>query len=454
MMGWMLSLLSLLFAVFILITVHELGHLLIAKYFSVNIIRFSIGFGHPLIKWSSKTGTEYRIASIPLGGYVEMMDDRKLSQIPSYTGIAFNDLIYWKRILIMLAGPFANILFAVIILSLMYLIGVRVPLPILGSVEQSSIAAHAGLKPQQIIHQIDDRLIDDWQKATIAFFLRIGDTKPIKVDTHTLSSDTISTHYLDITQWKLDALNPSPFKGLGIQPYRFPQPPILKSVMANSPAEKSGLRPGDLITTVADKPITTFNELSNIIKPLALQTINITFQRNQHSLSTTLTVGENTHWLFGTAGYLGIVVKPIQWPDKLTIAQHYPLPTAMMHSLSQTYRLSEFILTMFGKILTGKLSIKSLGGPVALFQGTSIAAQQGFATFLGFIGYISIMIGIFNLLPIPGLDGSHIAYYLVEKITQRKISYRLELLLFRLSMIGLMILFAHALANDLARLSD
>lgn len=446
-----LKIFAFLFAVFILVLVHEFGHFWVARRCGVRILKFSIGFGKALFTWQGKNHTQYVLASIPLGGYVKMLDTRETKVAAHDLKYAFDHQPIWRRLLVVLAGPMVNLFFAFLVFWLLLVIGIKVPKPVIGKIVPNSIASVAGLRSGEIIIAIDDKNIADWQQGALTVFSRIGDRGNLMVKTS--SEVTRERSYaLDINGWKLDSLQPDPLLALGIVPYHPLMPTVIGKVLSDSPAAKFGLQRNDRVISINNHRVTDWDDFIDYIKKYPKQPIDLSVSRNGKLLQFKIITG----WKFDAGwkkiGYLGVSSLPVKWPGNMLFEQHYSMLGALVPALDQTWAMLDFNCMALEKLMTGKIFFHVLGGPITIFQSAAAALNAGIVVYTGFLAILSIMLAFVNLLPIPGLDGGHILILGIEAVLRRPISIRAQVLLFRLGLIFLIVLMVQATINDVMRM--
>lgn len=442
------SVIGIILTIFFVVGTHEYAHFLTARFLGIKVLRFSIGFGKTLLKWKDRE-TEYVIALVPLGGYVKMLDENEEPVAPSELHRAFNRQPFYKKFLVVLAGPLTNIVCAIFLYWIIFIIGFPTLKPIIGQVTPNSIAAKAGLMPQQQIIAVDDKIINGWPNTVFRLLVHVGNHDVVKLTVKN-AQQQISSHQLNLAKWEIGELNPDPLKSLGITPYEPKIPLIIGEIKPQSPALEM-LRVGDKIIAMDNKPITNWQTLVEGITLRPNQILTLTVLRNNKPLNVSLTIGSKRHIFTKPTGYLGISPKIII-PKNLLQEVRYSPVKALQQAAQEAFDLTYFNLILFGKMLTGKLSLQSLGGPITIFEVAGSALDYGILPFLGFLAFLSISIGIINLLPIPGLDGGHLVIYFFEFVLQRPIPINFLNLLFRLGFIFIFVILIQALVNDFLRL--
>lgn len=432
----------------VLVTIHEFGHFWVARRCGVEVIRFSIGFGKPIIRWHDRQGTEYVIAMIPLGGYVKMLDEREADQQipPEKLAYTFNRKSVGKRMAIVLAGPVANFILAIVLFFVLALIGAKEPIPLIGKVSPESIANIAGLKSMSEVIAVDGVRTQTWGDVSLLLFKRLGETGTILFEVREGSQE--KTYSLAINDWLRGVAQPDVFSGIGIKPYRPPVQIILTDVIADGAADRAGLKRGDVLTLFNGQPIVGFEMLTDAIKKMPNQEVKIGYERDGRAHMTNVRLAslpDNS-----SLGYMGIELSgKIDWPETKLRHVSYSLVDSLVRSVEQTWAFSFVTLSSLKKMFTGQVSVKNLSGPISIVKVAGSSLSSGFLYFLKFLALFSISLGVLNLLPIPVLDGGHFLFYVIEWIRGRPISDHVQGLALQLGiflMIGVMLF---AIMNDL-----
>lgn len=441
--------------IFVLILIHEGGHFLVARLFGVKVIRFSIGFGEKIFGWHDKHGTEYVVAPIPLGGYIKMLDGREMSIPKGEKHLAFDLKPCWQKIIIVLAGPLTNILFGFLAFFLMFSIGLKVPKPIIGKILPDSISSVTGLKANDKILAVDDKLVLDWQDVMFRVFSHLGDHDILKIKIYRPSLNVAQSYILDLKNWEFNFSTkgePDPLKDLGIETYHPIAPPVIGVIKKSSPAFKADLKKGDKILIVDGKEITNWDEFVDYIKDHPEQVLQISLARSGHKLNYKI----KTDWKFGPRwkkiGYLGVQAEPLEWPKDNLLDEKRSLPDAFVKSFKQSTSFIAFNGVILAKLVERKIPMSVLGGPISVFQSSMSALNRGAVVYIGFLGMFSLMLAFVNLIPIPGLDGGHAVIFLVEGAMRKPLPTKVALLLFRLGFIFIALLIIQATLNDIMRL--
>lgn len=446
------TLVTFILALTILIGIHEFGHFITARMLGVKVLRFSIGFGKALLKRKDKSGTEYVIASVPLGGYVKMLDENEAEVAPAELPYAFNRQAIWKRVLIVAAGPVFNILFAIVAYWLVFVNGITDFAPIIGQVANNSIASQAGLQPMDEIIAIQGHKTNTLNDVNTVLIDSLGNHSSLSMLVKNTKTQQTSQHNLNLKTWTVDPLQPRLLESLGITFYQPPVPTIVDKVLPNSPAEKGGLKPGDKIIVIQKQAVTDWNQMRQLTNQYGDKTISVTVLRDKQAVSLTVTPalheqdGQQQAYLGIESLYLASI------PSAFIRIQHYSLIGAIAPALKKTWDICSLTFNVLYKMLIGKVSIQSISGPVGVAQGAGLTASIGLSYYLDFLATVSISLGILNILPLPILDGGHLLYFLIEAVRGKPVSNRTKEIGMRLGIILLLALAILAFFNDLQRI--
>lgn len=441
-----------LLALGVLVTIHEFGHFWVARRCGVKVLRFSIGFGAPLLRWHDRRGTEYVIAALPLGGYVKMLDEREAPVAEAERGQAFNTKTVWQRMAVVVAGPLANFLLAVAAFWVVYLLGVQGVAPVVGSVVEGSVADRARLEPGQEIVAVDGEPTPTWQALGEQLLHRIGEEGTILFTVKYPDSSLEYHTEADLQGWQVDADRPDPIASIGIDLFRPEILPVADEVVKGEPADLAGLRPGDRIVRVDGVAIESWAAWVEYVRARPGQALAVEVAREGQVLALSLTprVAEQPD---GTAiGQVGMAVRMPEWPPGLLRQIDYGPLEALGAAAHQTWKTTGLVLDSIQKMITGLISPKHLSGPITIAKVAGASAQYGVASYLGFLALLSVSLGVLNLLPVPVLDGGHLLYYIVEAVKGSPVSEKIQMAGYRVGLflvIGLMVL---ALYNDVTRL--
>ncbi|MBP5966401.1 MULTISPECIES: sigma E protease regulator RseP [Pseudomonas] len=440
-----------LIALGVLVTFHEFGHFWVARRCGVKVLRFSVGFGMPLLRWHDKQGTEFVIAAIPLGGYVKMLDEREGDVPVDQLDQSFNRKSVRQRIAIVAAGPIANFLLALVFFWVLAMLGSEQVRPVIGAVESGSIAAKAGLGAGQEIVAIDGEPTSGWAAVNLQLVRRLGESGSLQVLVREQGSTADSPRELTLDKWLKGADEPDPIRSLGIRPWRPALPPVLAELDPKGPAQAAGLKAGDRLVSLDGQALNDWQQVVDTVRTRPDTKILLRVERDGAQIDVPVTLaarGESK----APSGYLGAGVKAIDWPPEMIREVSYGPLAAIGEGARRTWTMSILTLDSLKKMLFGELSVKNLSGPITIAKVAGASAQSGVADFLNFLAYLSISLGVLNLLPIPVLDGGHLLFYLIEWARGRPLSDRVQGWGIQIGIslvVGVMLL---ALVNDLGRL--
>lgn len=390
----------------VLVFIHELGHFVLAKHAGVNVETFSLGFGPRLLGWR-RGDTDYRVSAIPLGGYVKMTGEDPKDEEAARTD-SFAAKPVGARMRIVLAGPLMNLLLPFLLMPAVYLIGIHRPAfleqpPVVGWVYEDSPAEKAGILPGDRILRIQGKEVPTWDEARLHLILNPNRTLSVDVR----RGDRVL--HLSVTPEAAGVLGGY----TGIQHF---VPPAIGTLIPDMPAAKAGLQEGDLILAVDGRPVHHWAEMARIIRHHPEEPLRFSVQRDGETFEVTIRPERDPET---DTGRLGIVIPP----EEEVFVQHGLAGAfaAGCREIGQTFVLTFQIL---GKLVTGGLSIKTLGGPVKIAEMTGQAARMGLSNLLYFVAFLSIQLGVLNLLPIPVLDGGHVLFLGLEGLRGRPISAR------------------------------
>ena len=446
-MAFFINLVSLLVTIAIVVTVHEFGHFWVAKKLGIKVLRFSIGFGKVLKSWRLGE-TEYTLCALPFGGFVKMLDENEGEVDAKEKHRAFNTQNVYKRIAVVIAGPAANFILAIILFAIIFIIGTHGIKPIVGLVKINSIAEHSGL-------QVGDQLlsINSQDTATISEFsmgfIQALEGEILQLKAISKTSD-LKTLTLDL---KGDFLaNPEQ----GIEQYlgfEFDMPgldlePIINQVINTSAADLSGIQSNDKILQANGKAIDSWRDFVEVIKRNPQQPIQLQVERNHRIIELILTPKNEN----GTPKAGVTVMMPEGYLDEWRVLVKKGIVDAFLSANVKVYQLTLLNLKMIKKMILGEASLKQLSGPISIANYAGKTAQMGLIPFLSFLAFISISIGLLNLLPIPLLDGGHLFFYLIEILKGSPVSQTSQQVSIKLGLFVILSLTFIALYNDFLRL--
>ena len=422
-------------AIALLVVFHELGHYWVARRCGVKVLRFSVGFGQVIYSKRFAGGdTEWVVSAVPLGGYVKMLDEREGEVAPDELVYAFNRKPVLQRMAIVVAGPLANLLLAIVLYCVLFMHGVPGLKPILGDIPPGSPAAAAQMQPGETILGINGEAIPNWQelrwrllelalKQSSGQLLQHGE---VKIEAQSATGASLF-HVLDISGLEVKDLDGEFLDKLGLHPYQPIIPPVIGKVVENSVAQSAGLQNGDWILRANGADMQRWNDIVEVVRGHPEQPVQFDIKRGdaRHGetvLSITLTpqaVVESGK----TVGKIGAApqIDRQAWQALYTEVSYAPVD-ALGRALRKTWETSAISLKMMGKMVMGEVSMKNLSGPITIADYAGQSAEMGVAAYLGFLALISISLGVLNLLPIPLLDGGHLLYYVAELVKGSPIS--------------------------------
>nr|WP_284041389.1 RIP metalloprotease RseP [Halomonas olivaria] len=436
----------------LLVTFHEFGHFWVARRCGVKVLRFSVGFGKPLWSTVDRHGTEFAVAAIPLGGYVKMLDEREAPVPVEQLDQAFNRKTVWQRIAIVAAGPIANFLLAIVAYWALFVAGTTTVAPIVGDIMPDSPAAEAGLSRGDEITSIQGDTMRSWEEINLKLVSIIGFNGELAVEALPEGSGTPREYQLPVSNYLVRQDPPQPLESLGIIPWRPDVPAVLGQIIEGQAASQAGLEAGDRILAIDGEPVDDWMQFVAMIRESAGQTLEIRYQRGDGQGTLSLTPGSNTLESGAQVGYIGAGAQQVSWPEELQREIRYGPIEAVGQALSRTGEMILLTVDAIRKMIVGLISPSNLSGPITIAQISGDSARAGMEVFVGFLAYLSISLGVLNLLPIPVLDGGHLLYYFIEVVRGRPVSEQTQAVGLRigLAMVGTLMLMA--LYFDLMRL--
>ena len=450
--------LSALVALGVLIAFHEYGHFWVARRCGVHVEQFSIGFGPALWSGRDRHGTEYRLAALPLGGFVKMRGETSTADGGTDTS-SYQSKSVWQRMAIVVAGPLANLLLAIAFFWLVLLGGERDIAPQLGELASNSAAERAGLQPGMLITAVGDVPVATLSELNRELFDYLGATDTIAFTAQS-ELGASNVYRIAVERWLSDQEAPQPLAALGIGlPYQL-DALLVRAIAEGSPAEAAGLQVGDRIVAVEGQPLHSASRFSTQLAAAAGAVQELTIERSSSIDSSAVAGGYKTLYLpiaarsiasqDATRWLIGIEFSQIgSYPQSLWLDVRYNPATALLRAIEQTIDMSTMVLASVGKLVTGELSPKNLSGPITIAKVAGDSAQSGWDNFLRFVAFLSIMLGIMNLLPIPVLDGGRLVFYLLEAVRGRPLSERIQQVSMQWGLAVMLGLMGLALFNDL-----
>jgi len=448
----MTTVLAFLVAIGVLVAVHEYGHFWMARRVGIRVLRFSIGFGRPLLKRRGADGTEYVLAAIPLGGYVKLLDEREGPVPAAEAANAYNRKPVWQRVLVLLAGPFANFVFAVFAYWVLFVAGIPALKPVLGEITAGSIAAQAGLVTGDEIVAVGTRATPTREAAVLTILDQMMNGKPVPLSVRNPSGSERHTA-LRIGGGTRALTEPGALlPGLGFD-FWYPEvPAVVGTADEGTPAQKAGLQSGDRIVAVDGRPIDDFKGLIEHVQPNPGKTLTFRIDRAGREFDARIEVEgqRDGDRLVGRIGVHPAGVSEI--PAAMRTSERYAPLSALAHATGKTWDMSALTARMLWNVVTGDVSVKNLSGPINIAEYAGTSARQGGLAFLSFLAIVSVSLFVLNLLPIPILDGGQIVYQLAELAKGSPLSERTQAVGQQIGIVLLLVLMSFAFYNDLSRL--
>lgn len=435
-------------AIGILVVVHELGHYLAARWTGVKVLRFSVGFGKPILsRRFGRDRTEWTLSALPFGGYVKMLDEREGEVPADQVHRSFNRATVWRRIGIVAAGPAANFLLAIVFYWVLFVNGLPALKPIVGEPPADTPAAIAGLVAGDEIRRVNGTATPSFQDLRLAL-LRAG----VASEAIVLELADGRTLRLDVQAKQAENLEQDILRPLGIVRYNPDIAPVIDQVLPDGAAARAGFQSGDRVLSANGAAVESWQDWVRVIRQHPAAPLAVEIERDgQHVMLDLLpdAVDEAGQ----RVGKIGAAprVDPAAMAMLMTEIRHGPF-AAIWHGAARTWEMSIFTLEMMGRMVLGQVSWKNLSGPLTIADYAGQSATLGWISFVGFLALVSVSLGVLNLLPIPLLDGGHLMYYVAEVLTGRPVSERAMEVGARIGMFLLLLMMSFALFNDLQRL--
>ncbi|SFW18164.1 regulator of sigma E protease [Nitrosovibrio sp. Nv17] len=437
----------------LLIVFHEFGHYLVARWCGVKVLRFSIGFGQPLLKrrWGADR-TEWVVAAFPLGGYVRMLDEREGEVPPQDLARSFNRKPVGQRFAIVAAGPVANFLLAIVLYWLLFMLGVSGMKPVVGQVAPASPAALAGFEAGETIVGIGGEPVATWQDARWTLLSHaVERPSSLAVEVLDPNGGRLS-RFLDLSGMQSEDLDGDFLPRIGLGNHQPAIRPLVAKVVPGGAGARAGLLPGDEIVAVDGAGTPLWEEVVQHIRTRPGMPMMLEVRRGQSTFELEVVPDAVTE-RGEEIGRIGIGPQIDQDElERLLVDVRYPPGPALVKAAGKTWEMSVFTLQMLGRMAIGQVSWKNVSGPITIADYAGRSAQMGLAAYLGFLALISISLGVLNLLPIPVLDGGHLMYYVVEIVKGSPLSARAMEIGQQVGMALLFTLMVFAIYNDVSRL--
>ncbi len=447
-----MTVLAFLVAIVVLVLIHELGHYWIARLCNVKVLKFSLGFGKAIyVKRFAGGETEWVVSMIPIGGYVKMLDEREGDVAPEELSRAFNRQPVLRRMAIVVAGPVANLLLAIVLYFALFIHGVPGVKPILGNVQPSTPAAEAQLHTQETIISINGQATPSWQEVRWSLLDLILQQRPANLELRNTEGVSIS-RILETTTLTAADLDGDFIQKLGLHPYQPPIFPLIDKLTKGGAAEHAGLQSQDKILRVNGQTIPLWDDFVSVVRGHPGSVLSIEVERAGNVLAFSVTpdsISEGGKQI-GRIGAAPLIDRAAF--DQLLTEVHYPPLAALKEAVRKTWETSAVSVKMMWKMVMGQISLKNLSGPISIADYAGQSAQMGLGPYLDFLALISISLGVLNLLPIPLLDGGHLLYYTVELVKGSPVPEKIWEAGQNIGIALLATMMAFALYNDISRL--
>ena len=442
-------------AIGVLVTFHEYGHYWVARKSGVKVLRFSIGFGRPLLSWKKTTAegdeVEYVIAAIPLGGYVKMLDEREGEVAEEEKSRAFNNATLSKRIAIVFAGPAFNFILAIAFYWVVFMLGSTVDKPYIGLSEPASIAAKAGFEVQDEVISVGETEVHSWNNFRLEVLNQGLDGGDLSIGVIDKSGQT-QTRQLALGDIRILKDEGDIFKRLGFKQWWPDLPAAIGGVIEEGAAANAGLQKGDVIVQVDDVAVDDWKAFVSMIRDSANKSMSLLVSRDGVSKNIIL-IPQSRETDTGPQGYIGAYQHiPEEVRNSLITHIEYGPAEAIVKAVVRTWDMSSLTLRVLWKMVSGDAALANISGPITIATYAGVTASIGLVSFLSFLAVISVSLGVLNLLPVPMLDGGHLLYYFIEIIKGSPVSENFEMRGQQVGIVLLALLMSVAIFNDIQRL--
>ena len=452
-MDFLFTIFSFILLISIIVGIHELGHFLTARFYDIHVLKFKIGFGKELFSFQDKRNCSYSFGILPLGGYVQMLGEnnpvQEGSEITLVNKKSYLQATPGERAAVTIAGPLANFILAAFVYFYLAMVGTTQLSSFVGDVITGSPSEEYGIITKDKILEVDGESVRVFNDINLILSKRIGDTGSIGIKY--LRNNEEKIVFISVNDWLSENDQTAPSVALGIQPFL---PPLVGTLQPNGPAYVHGIKEGDLIQSINNNDISTWQELSRALSDLPNQLIDIQILRDQRSQKLMLETSSYLDEEGVSKGRIGILASNDlnQWPDEYIVEKKENLFSAVLVGFQDTYRYTLLIISSIGKMISGSISADNLGGPIQISVLAGSAAKAGYVTFLSMVALLSINLGLLNLLPIPILDGGQLVMIGIEKIKGSPVSDMTLEYSMRVGIVLIVSLMIFAFANDIARL--
>ena len=454
-MTFILTLLAAIFVLGPLIALHEWGHYIVARLCGVKVLTYSIGFGPKLFGWTSKrSGIDYRISALPLGGYVKMLDEREGEVAEHEQHLAFNRQHPLKKIAVVAAGPIMNFVIAIALFWVLFMTPSEQLATNIGQILPNSPAAMAQLPIDDKIVAIDGHKVQTWEEINYRLAGRMGETDNVSVTLQS-AADKETTYQAPVTSFMQDKdQGKDALTSLGALPWQPDIAPIVGELSADGAAIKQGLQAGDRITAINETAVDDWLSATRIIRDSPETLLNFTVLRDNKSVQLPIMPQAKKDNLGNSYGQIGAMVaqSEVVIPDDYKTTVVYGPGTALIKSFEKTEQLAVMTVSSMGKMLSGVIGLDNLSGPITIAKVAKQSFDISWEMVLSTAALISLSLAVLNLLPIPVLDGGHILYYVIELVRGKPLSEGVQIAGLNIGLLLLVGFMVLAIGNDISRL--
>ena len=435
-----------------LIAIHEFGHYFVARKLGVKVLVYSIGFGPTVLKWTSKkSGIQYQLSALPLGGYVKMLDEREGNVAEEDLPKAFNRQHPWKRIAIVAAGPLINLAFAIVLFWILFLPAQEQLNTRVGKVLPNTPAAAVQMQAGDKITAVDGTQVSTWERLNYALVDRVGETGNIQIQAE--RDGQFKNFSLPIQSFLRDQ-SQSPLDVLGFTPYRPEIPAVVSKLSEDGAAIRQGMKQGDRIVSIDGVKMKDWFDVVQVVQASPEKLLKIEVLRQNKIVHLEVMPQGKRDQMGKVTGILGVQSDPgkVTVPAEYKQTIQYTPVEAAGKAVEKTGQISGMILNSIVKMVRGLVGLDNLSGPITIAKVAGQSAEMGWQTFISFMALMSVSLGILNLLPIPMLDGGHLIYYFIELIRGKPVSEQIQLVGLKIGMVLLGSMMLLAIFNDFMRL--
>ena len=435
-----------------LIAIHEFGHYFVARKLGVKVLVYSIGFGPTVLKWTSKkSGIQYQLSALPLGGYVKMLDEREGNVAEEDLPKAFNRQHPWKRIAIVAAGPLINLAFAIVLFWILFLPAQEQLNTRVGKVLPNTPAAAVQMQAGDKITAVDGTQVSTWERLNYALVDRVGETGNIQIQAE--RDGQFKNFSLPIQSFLRDQ-SQSPLDVLGFTPYRPEIPAVVSKLSEDGAAIRQGMKQGDRIVSIDGVKMKDWFDVVQVVQASPEKLLKIEVLRQNKIVHLEVMPQGKRDQMGKVTGMLGVQSDPgkVTVPAEYKQTIQYTPVEAAGKAVEKTGQISGMILNSIVKMVRGLVGLDNLSGPITIAKVAGQSAEMGWQTFISFMALMSVSLGILNLLPIPMLDGGHLIYYFIELIRGKPVSEQIQLVGLKIGMVLLGSMMLLAIFNDFMRL--